>query len=113
MINTITSSPPSTPIAPTTEKNKDFFSSTITTTTINSNHIDRHYSIQDNNGAILATASEYLSSASIAQWLQQCPTASATLTLEGGDTIDLPVYALRRRNAVVANLPDSPSYMAA
>ncbi|KAI9493646.1 hypothetical protein BDB00DRAFT_736685, partial [Zychaea mexicana] len=66
------------------------------------------YSIQDSNGTILATASDYLSAASITQWLQQSPHATATLTLDGGDTIDLPVYALRRRNAVVATLPDAP-----
>ncbi|KAI7855126.1 hypothetical protein BDC45DRAFT_506620 [Circinella umbellata] len=101
VITTITSSPSTTPlITPATspEVDKIFFSSSI----------DRRYSIQDSHGTILATTSEYLTSALIQQWLQQCPTASATLTLDGGDTIDLPVYALRRRNAVVANLPDSP-----
>ena len=104
VITTITSPSSSTPTTPATpsEMNKSFFSSSI----------DRRYSIQDSHGTVLATASEYLSSASIEQWLQQCPTASATLTLDGGDTIDVPVYALRRRNAVVANLPDSPIHMA-
>ena len=97
VITTITSSPSTTP-ATSSEVDKIFFSSSI----------DRRYSIQDSHGTILATTSEYLTSALIQQWLQQCPTASATLTLDGGDTIDLPVYALRRRNAVVANLPDSP-----
>ncbi|KAI8150078.1 hypothetical protein BJV82DRAFT_585741 [Fennellomyces sp. T-0311] len=78
-------------------QNKEFFAG-----------VDRRYSIQDTNGTILVTASEYLSTASIAQWLQQSPNATATLTLDGGDTIDLPVYALRRRNGVVANHPEAP-----
>lgn len=30
------------------------------------------------------------------------------MTLDDGNTINLPVYALRRRNAVVAQLPDAP-----
>ncbi|KAG2228101.1 hypothetical protein INT45_009147 [Circinella minor] len=105
VITTITSSSTSTPpITPVTssEVDKIFFASSI----------DRRYSIQDSHGTILASTSEYLTSALIEQWLQHCPTASATLTLDGGDTIDLPVYALRRRNAVVANLPDSPIHRA-
>ncbi|KAI8374355.1 uncharacterized protein BYT42DRAFT_576068 [Radiomyces spectabilis] len=63
-------------------------------------------SIQDGD-RVLESAVQYLSAACIAQWLQQSPSAKATLTLDG-DTIDLPVYALRRRNAVVADLPDAP-----
>lgn len=60
----------------------------------------------DNNS--LESAVQYLSAACIAQWVQQRPSAKATLTLDGGDTVNLPVYALRRRNAVVENLPDAP-----
>ncbi|KAI8393747.1 uncharacterized protein BYT42DRAFT_483452, partial [Radiomyces spectabilis] len=50
---------------------------------------------------------ESMSAACIAGWLQRNPTAKASLTLDG-ETIDLPVYTLRRRNAVVADLPDAP-----
>ncbi|KAI7868982.1 hypothetical protein BDF14DRAFT_1709220, partial [Spinellus fusiger] len=49
----------------------------------------------------------YFSAACVAEWLQRSPNAKATLMLDG-DRIDLPVYALRRRNAVVADLPDAP-----
>ena len=66
------------------------------------------YTIHDNNGTLLASATESLSIASVNQWLQHTPHATATLTLYDGDTIDLPVYALRRRNAVVESLPDAP-----
>jgi hypothetical protein len=62
----------------------------------------------NNNLEESVAAVQYLSAACIAQWVQQRPSAKATLTLDGGDTINLPVYALRRRNAVVANLPDAP-----
>ncbi|KAF1797845.1 hypothetical protein V8B55DRAFT_1452060 [Mucor lusitanicus] len=51
---------------------------------------------------------QYLSAACIAQWVQQKPSAKAIMTMDDGDTINLPVYALRRRNAVVAQLPDAP-----
>ncbi|KAL9548122.1 hypothetical protein PS6_006764 [Mucor atramentarius] len=47
---------------------------------------------------------QYLSAACIAQWVQQKPSAKAIMTLDDGDTINLPV----RRNAVVAQLPDAP-----
>lgn len=53
-------------------------------------------------------ALQYLSAACIAQWVQQKPSATAIMTLDDGNTVDLPVYALRRRNAVVAHLPDAP-----
>lgn len=52
----------------------------------------------------------YLSAACIAQWVQENPSAKATMTLDDGNTIHLPVYALRRRNAVVAQLPEAPIY---
>lgn len=65
-------------------------------------------SIQDGD-RVLEEAVQYLSAAYIAQWLQKSPTAKATLVMVDGDTIDVPVYALRRRNAVVADLPDAPS----
>ncbi|CEP09282.1 hypothetical protein [Parasitella parasitica] len=51
---------------------------------------------------------QYLSAACIAQWAQRKPSAQATMTLDDGNTINLPVFALRRRNAVVAYLPDAP-----
>lgn len=66
------------------------------------------YSIQDGD-QVLESAVHYLSAACIAQWLQKSPTAKATLIMDDGDKIDVPVYALRRRNAVVADLPDAPS----
>jgi hypothetical protein len=50
----------------------------------------------------------YLSAACIAQLAQNKPSAKATMTLDDGHTVNLPVYALRRRNAVVAQLPDAP-----
>ncbi|KAI7901493.1 uncharacterized protein BX663DRAFT_553282 [Cokeromyces recurvatus] len=61
---------------------------------------------QENNDK---TVLQHLSAACIAQWVQQKPNAKATMTLDNGDTVNLPVYALRRRNAVVAQLPDAPS----
>lgn len=64
--------------------------------------------MSENNSDFEAAAVQYLSAACIAQWVQRRPSAQATLTLDGGDTVNLPVYALRRRNAVVANLPDAP-----
>ncbi|KAI9263783.1 hypothetical protein BY458DRAFT_514383 [Sporodiniella umbellata] len=51
---------------------------------------------------------QYLTAACIAQWAKSSPSTKATLTLDGGDTVDLPVFALRRRNAVVARSPDAP-----
>lgn len=51
---------------------------------------------------------QYLTAACIEQLVQRKPSASATMTLDDGATINLPVYALRRRNAVVAQLPDAP-----
>ncbi|ORY97258.1 hypothetical protein BCR43DRAFT_489482 [Syncephalastrum racemosum] len=72
----------------------------------------RKFSIQEGD-IVLDTAMRCLSAACIAQWLQKSPTAKATLTMNDGDTIDVPVYALRRRNAVVANLPDAPAAITA
>ncbi|KAI9476015.1 MAG: hypothetical protein EXX96DRAFT_575444 [Benjaminiella poitrasii] len=60
---------------------------------------------EDNSKSML----QYLSAACIAQWVQQKPNAKATMTLDNGDTVNLPIYALRRRNAVVAQLPEAPS----
>ncbi|KAG1053566.1 hypothetical protein G6F46_006072 [Rhizopus delemar] len=51
---------------------------------------------------------QYLTAACIAHWAKDSPSTKATLTLDSGDTIDLPVYALRRRNAIVARSPDAP-----
>ncbi|KAL0075749.1 hypothetical protein F4703DRAFT_1934817 [Phycomyces blakesleeanus] len=62
-------------------------------------------SIQD--GDTVLEAAQYFSAACVTEWLQRNPSAKATLMLDG-DRIDLPVYALRRRNAVVADLPDAP-----
>lgn len=68
--------------------------------------------IQDGD-QVLESAVDYLSAAAcIARWAKQRPSAQATLTLDGGESIHLPVYALRRRNAVVANLPDAPAITA-
>ncbi|CDS07835.1 hypothetical protein LRAMOSA01784 [Lichtheimia ramosa] len=67
-----------------------------------------HFSIQDGD-QVFESAAEYLSAACIAQWLQKSPTAKATLFMDDGDQIDVPVYTLRRRNAVVADLPEAPS----
>lgn len=66
------------------------------------------YSLQDGDH-VLASTVNYLSAACVAQYLQQSPTMKATLTMNG-DSIRLPIYALRRRNAVVANLPDAPTF---
>ncbi|KAJ8661993.1 hypothetical protein O0I10_002324 [Lichtheimia ornata] len=73
-----------------------------------SSTVDR-YCILDHDGTVIASATDYVPTTSINEWLQRSPNATATLTLFDGDTIDLPVYTLRRRNAVVANLPDAPS----
>ncbi|GAA5799226.1 hypothetical protein HPULCUR_004636 [Helicostylum pulchrum] len=72
------------------------------------NYYNHRLSIMPEDQTSLESAVQYLSAACIAQWVQQRPSAKATLTLDGGDTVNLPVYALRRRNAVVANLPDAP-----
>ncbi|KAI8087954.1 uncharacterized protein B0P05DRAFT_530819 [Gilbertella persicaria] len=50
---------------------------------------------------------QLLSAACIAEWVQQKPSANAIMTLDDGESIHLPVFALRRRNAVVAPLPDA------
>ncbi|KAI7869156.1 hypothetical protein BDF14DRAFT_1785387 [Spinellus fusiger] len=68
--------------------------------------LSRHYSIHGGDD-VLHSSFEYMSASNIAEWLTQFPNAVATLTLDG-DTIDLPVYALRRRNAIVASLPGAP-----
>ncbi|KAI9319032.1 hypothetical protein BX666DRAFT_1854267 [Dichotomocladium elegans] len=62
--------------------------------------------IHDHHGTLL-TSSLHPSSW-INEWIERTPHAMATLTLYDGDTFDVPVYALRRRNAVVENLPDAP-----
>ncbi|KAI8996946.1 hypothetical protein BDB01DRAFT_769210 [Pilobolus umbonatus] len=51
---------------------------------------------------------QYLSAASISRWVEQSPSARAIMTLDSGDTVSLPMFALRRRNAVVATQPDAP-----
>ncbi|CAO3651686.1 unnamed protein product [Cunninghamella blakesleeana] len=56
------------------------------------------YSLQDGEN-VLASTVHYLSASSIAQYLQKSPTIRATLTM-GSDTVNLPIYALRRRNAI-------------
>lgn len=68
-----------------------------------SNTYNHRFSIQTDEDVL-----QYLSAACIAQWVQRKPSAKAIMTLDDGNTIDLPVYALRRRNAVVAQLPDAP-----
>lgn len=66
------------------------------------------YSIQDGDCPMVLEATS-LSSSLINEWLQKSPKAKATLFLFEDDTsIELPVYALRRRNAIVARLPDAP-----
>ncbi|KAI8139447.1 hypothetical protein BJV82DRAFT_627271 [Fennellomyces sp. T-0311] len=70
------------------------------------------YCIQDGD-QVLETAVQYLSAACVAQWLQKSPNARATLFMDTSDKIDVPVYALRRRNAVVAELPEAPSTITA
>lgn len=66
------------------------------------------YSIHDGGQVLVSATTDYLSVACIQQWLQSNPNATATLIWDEGDTIDLPVYALRRRNAVVLTLPEAP-----
>jgi hypothetical protein len=85
----------------------NFFIIIIMSTTFY-NHRLSITSENENGSNSLDSAVQYLSAACIAQWVQQRPSAQATLTLDGGDTVNLPVYALRRRNAVVENLPDAP-----
>lgn len=68
-------------------------------------------SIQDGDIILEEANSDFLSSSSIAEWLQKSPRAKATLTMFDDDiSIELPVYALRRRNAIVADLPDAPLF---
>lgn len=68
-------------------------------------------SIQDGDTILEEANSEFLSTSSINEWLQKSPRAKATLTMFDDDTsIELPVYALRRRNAIVADLPDAPLF---
>ncbi|KAI8375157.1 hypothetical protein BD560DRAFT_392877 [Blakeslea trispora] len=50
---------------------------------------------------------QLLSAACIAEWVRQKPSANAIMTMDDGESIHLPVFALRRRNAVVAPLPDA------
>jgi hypothetical protein len=66
------------------------------------------HSIQDGDTILEEANRDYLSSSSITQWLQKSPRAKATLTLFDDTIIELPVYTLRRRNAIVADLPDAP-----
>ncbi|KAI7901831.1 uncharacterized protein BX663DRAFT_512547 [Cokeromyces recurvatus] len=71
------------------------------------------HSIQDGDTVLEEANSEILSTASINEWLQKSPRARATLVMFDDDTsIELPVYALRRRNAIVAELPDAPLFFA-
>lgn len=72
------------------------------------NHRLSIISENSDNSSLESAAVQYLSAACIAEWAQRRPSTKATLTLDGGDTVNLPIYALRRRNAVVANLPDAP-----
>lgn len=68
-------------------------------------------SIQDGDTILEEPNSEFLTSSSILEWLQKSPRAKATLTMMDDDTsIELPVYTLRRRNAIVADLPDAPLF---
>ncbi|KAG2194555.1 hypothetical protein INT47_006514 [Mucor saturninus] len=68
-------------------------------------------SIQDGDIILEEANSDFLSASSIAEWLQKSPRAKATLTMFDDDTsIELPVYTLRRRNAIVADLPDAPLF---
>jgi hypothetical protein len=66
-------------------------------------------SIQDGDIILEEANSEFLTASTIAEWLQKSPRAKATLTMFDDDTsIELPVYTLRRRNAIVADLPEAP-----
>ncbi|KAG0744260.1 hypothetical protein G6F57_000560 [Rhizopus arrhizus] len=65
------------------------------------------HSIQDGETILEQSSGEYLSSSYVAEWLEKSPRARATLTLFD-ETIELPMYTLRRRNAIVADLPEAP-----
>ncbi|ORY94495.1 hypothetical protein BCR43DRAFT_494118 [Syncephalastrum racemosum] len=65
-----------------------------------------HYSIEEQDGTVLDMA-ETLSTMRIAEYVRRSPNATVTLCFEG-EAITLPLYALRRRNAVVAELPGAP-----
>lgn len=67
------------------------------------------HTIQDGDIILDGTSSDFLSMTSINDWLQKSPRATATFVMFDDETsIEIPVYALRRRNAVVADLPDAP-----
>ncbi|KAI8334112.1 hypothetical protein BD560DRAFT_414679 [Blakeslea trispora] len=66
-------------------------------------------SIQDGD-IIFEGNSEFLSTASINEWLQKSPRAKATITMFDDTSIEVPMYTLRRRNAIVADLPDAPLF---
>lgn len=67
------------------------------------------HSIQDGDIILEEANSEFMSMSSINEWLQKSPRATATIVMFDDNTsIEIPVYALRRRNAVVANLPEAP-----
>jgi hypothetical protein len=69
------------------------------------------HSIQDGDIILEETNSDFLSCSSIEEWLQKSPHAQVTLTMfDDHSSIELPVYTLRRRNAIVANLPDAPYF---
>lgn len=69
------------------------------------------HSIQDGDMILEETSSDFLSMSCVNDWLQKSPRATATLVMFDDDTsIEIPVYALRRRNAIVENLPDAPIY---
>ncbi|ORE09565.1 hypothetical protein CU097_003038 [Rhizopus azygosporus] len=81
--------------------------------TINSNHNNSNHRESFTYSHRFSIVSDeqtvqYLTAACIAHWVKTNPSTKATLTLDSGDTIHLPVYTLRRRNAVVANTPDAP-----
>ncbi|KAI8994892.1 hypothetical protein BDB01DRAFT_774476 [Pilobolus umbonatus] len=75
---------------------------------MNANHYNHRFSIVSEGDQTMDSTVQYLSASCIARWVERSPSAQAVMTLDGGDTVNLPIYALRRRNAVVANLPDAP-----
>ncbi|KAI8979651.1 hypothetical protein BDF20DRAFT_523198 [Mycotypha africana] len=83
------------------------------------------YLITEEDDVVLEElTSSLLTTSTINEWLQKSPRAKATLVLQPSSstqtsnsvqeedfyTIQVPVYALRRRNAIVADLPDAPLY---
>jgi hypothetical protein len=67
------------------------------------------YSIQEGDTFFEEANPHLYSASSINEWLHRSPYAKATMSLYDGDeTIELPMYTLRRRNAIVAELPEAP-----